>query len=243
MKENFYDNQPFFDKYSAMARSQKGLEGAGEWPTLKTMLPDFKNKVVLDLGCGYGWHCMYAIQNGEKSVLGIDLSRKMIKAALERNNSDNIRYKVLAVEDYDYPCETYDIIISSLTLHYVENLTQIFALIYKTLKKNGVFVFTIEHPIFTALGTQEWIYDKNHNPIYWPVDNYFSEGKRVANFLNESVVKYHHTITSVFQSLLKNNFIIKDVIEPQPTAEMVNTIPGMNDELRRPMMLAVSVTK
>lgn len=30
MKENFYDNQPFFDKYSAMARSQKGLEGAGE---------------------------------------------------------------------------------------------------------------------------------------------------------------------------------------------------------------------
>lgn len=84
----------------------------------------------------------------------------MIKAALERNNSDNIRYKVLAVEDYDYPCETYDIIISSLTLHYVENLTQIFALIYKTLKKNGVFVFTIEHPIFTALGTQEWIYDK-----------------------------------------------------------------------------------
>lgn len=44
MKENFYDNQPFFDKYSAMARSQKGLEGAGEWPTLKTMLPDFKIK-------------------------------------------------------------------------------------------------------------------------------------------------------------------------------------------------------
>lgn len=77
----------------------------------------------------------------------------------------------------------------------------------------------------------------------YSVDNYFSEGKRVANFLNESVVKYHHTITSVFQSLLKNNFIIKDVIEPQPTAEMVNTIPGMNDELRRPMMLAVSVTK
>ena len=40
MKENFYDNQPFFDKYSDMARSKKGLEGAGEWPTLKTMLPE-----------------------------------------------------------------------------------------------------------------------------------------------------------------------------------------------------------
>lgn len=103
----------------------------------------------------------------------------MINTALERNNSDNIRYEVLAVEDYNYPSETYDIVISSLTLHYIENLTQIFALIYKTLKKDGVFVFTIEHPIFTALGTQEWIYDKNHNPIYWPVDNYFRKGKEL----------------------------------------------------------------
>ena len=33
-----------------MSRSQKGLAGAGEWETLKKMLPDFKGKRVLDLG-------------------------------------------------------------------------------------------------------------------------------------------------------------------------------------------------
>ena len=31
MKENKYDNEQFFEKYSRMLRSQKGLEGAGEW--------------------------------------------------------------------------------------------------------------------------------------------------------------------------------------------------------------------
>lgn len=45
-----------------MSRSQQGLAGAGEWETLKKLLPDFKEKRVLDLGCGYGWHCIYAME-------------------------------------------------------------------------------------------------------------------------------------------------------------------------------------
>ena len=52
MKENKYDEQKFFMKYSEMERSKKGLQGAGEWMELQKILPDFKDKKVLDLGCG-----------------------------------------------------------------------------------------------------------------------------------------------------------------------------------------------
>ena len=52
MKENKYDDEAFFNQYNQMSRSVKGLSGAGEWHELKKMLPDFKNKKVLDLGCG-----------------------------------------------------------------------------------------------------------------------------------------------------------------------------------------------
>ena len=55
MKENKYDDNIFFQKYSQMSRSQQGLAGAGEWETLRKLLPDFKDKHVLDLGCGYGY--------------------------------------------------------------------------------------------------------------------------------------------------------------------------------------------
>ena len=51
MKENKYDDNIFFQKYSQMSRSQQGLAGAGEWETLRKLLPDFKDKRVLDLGC------------------------------------------------------------------------------------------------------------------------------------------------------------------------------------------------
>ena len=52
MKENKYDDNIFFQKYSQMSRSQKGVAGEGEWETLKKMVPDFKGEGGLDLGVG-----------------------------------------------------------------------------------------------------------------------------------------------------------------------------------------------
>lgn len=104
MQQNKYDNTSFFKQYEKMLRSQKGLEGAGEWPALKKMLPDFSGKDVLDLGCGFGWHCRYAIENGAKSVIGIDLSEKMLEKAREINALEGIYYERKAIEEVDYPC-------------------------------------------------------------------------------------------------------------------------------------------
>lgn len=41
MQENRYDDPEFFEKYSQMDRSRKGLSAAGEWETLEKLLPDF----------------------------------------------------------------------------------------------------------------------------------------------------------------------------------------------------------
>ena len=71
---NQYDNPEFFAEYAKMSRSQYGLEGAGEWHQLEPMFPELSGKAVLDLGCGYGWHCKYASDHGAASVLGIDQS-------------------------------------------------------------------------------------------------------------------------------------------------------------------------
>ncbi len=59
-----------------MERSINGLAGAGEWHTFRKMLPNFKGKRVLDLGCGFGWHCQHAVENGATSAVGIDISEK-----------------------------------------------------------------------------------------------------------------------------------------------------------------------
>lgn len=243
MKENKYDDDIFFEQYNQMSRSVKGLDGAGEWHILKNMLPDFENKAVLDLGCGLGWHCFYAVQQGAKSALGIDISEKMIAEAKRRNSSPLIKYRVSSIEDYEYPADMYDVVISSLAFHYLESFEDILVKISKTLRKGGSFVFSVEHPIFTAYGNQDWFYDEDGNKLHWPVDRYFYEGERNAVFLGENVIKYHKTLTAYLGSLLKAGFEIVDITESEPSQEMLESIPGMSDELRRPMFLLVSSRK
>ncbi|SHG99950.1 class I SAM-dependent methyltransferase [Chryseobacterium vrystaatense] len=243
MKENKYDNSSFFEQYEKMLRSQKGLEGAGEWHTLKKMLPDFTGKEVLDLGCGFGWHCRYAIESGAKSVIGVDLSEKMLEKATEINNLEGIEYIRKALEDVDYPSGKFDIILSSLTFHYIESFDVMVQNIYQWLKPKGHFIFSVEHPVFTAQGRQDWIYGANEEKLYWPVDRYFIEGKRDTSFLGENVIKYHRTLTTYLNSLLKQGFKINEITEPEPSTEMLNEFSEMKDELRRPMMLLISVEK
>lgn len=243
MKQNKYDDDIFFNKYSNMSRSKNGLEGAGEWHELKKMLPNFKDKRVLDLGCGFGWHCRYAVENGAKSVIGIDISQKMLSEAKNKTKCGNIEYICMPIEDIDFPEESFDVVISSLALHYIKSFEDVLDRVYKCLSRGGDFIFSVEHPIFTAQGPQDWYYDDKGNILHWPVDHYFTEGIRNAKFLGEEVIKYHRTLTTYLNSLIKIGFEITGVVEPKPAENMLNTVPGMRDELRRPMMLLVSARK
>lgn len=242
MKENKYDDQVFFDKYSRMKRSQEGLAGAGEWNTLKSLLPDFKSKRVLDLGCGYGWHCIYAMEQGAASVTGIDISAKMLEVARQKTSFKQVEYIRMPIEDMDFPPESFDIVISSLAFHYLPSFEDVVRKISSYLKTGGYFVFSVEHPVFTAFGTQDWYYDKNGNILHFPVDYYFDEGKRKACFLGETVTKYHKTLTTYLNGLLTHGFELLRIVEPQPPLYLLSS-EEMKNEMRRPMMLLVAARK
>lgn len=242
MKENKYDSEVFFEKYSQMMRSQKGLQGAGEWSELQKILPDFRGKRVLDLGCGYGWHCKYAADHQAKSVLGTDISQKMLQRAGAINAAPQIEYRCVAMEDLSFPSQTFDVVLSSLAFHYVEAFEPLVREISRWLTPGGSLVFSVEHPVFTAYGTQDWYYDERGKILHFPVDNYYYEGRRDAVFLGESVIKYHRTLTTYLNTLLEHGFVLQHVIEPQPPEEMM-ALDGMRDEMRRPMMLLVSAVK
>lgn len=117
MKENRYDDSLFFEKYSQMSRSRLGLAGAGEWEDLQKLLPDFAGKQVLDLGCGYGWHCAYAAEHGAAHVTGVDLSEKMLEVARQKASFPQVEYLHAAIEDVDFPPESFDVVFSSLAIH------------------------------------------------------------------------------------------------------------------------------
>src|SRR5215469_1030360 len=78
MTQNIYDDDDFFRGYCRLPRSVDGLDAAPEWPALRALLPELQGLRVLDLGCGFGWFCHWAREQGAASVLGIDVSENML---------------------------------------------------------------------------------------------------------------------------------------------------------------------
>ena len=196
---------------------------------------------MLEMGCGYGWHCRYAAENGAAYILGIDLSEKMLNNAKEKNSHERIEYRLCGIEEYNYPAEEFDLAVSNLALHYIEDLDEVYRNVYRTLRPDGVFLFNIEHPVFTAGVNQEW-FTENGEPKHWPVDNYYHPGKRETVFLGQKVEKYHHTLTQILDGLLRCGFTLEAVTEAMPAASDRH-LPWMKDEMRRPMMLLVRARK
>ncbi len=240
---NPYEDDRFFCEYSGISRSINGLASAGEWHELEKMLPDFCGKRMLDLGCGYGWHCRYAIEHGAIACTGIDSSEKMLKQAHRQNGSFWTEYRCMAIENFEFEPEAYDIVISSLAFHYIESFGDLYARIYRTLTPGGTFVFSIEHPVYTANAPQQWITDENGRKLHWPVDRYFDEGRRDIVFLEQHVTKYHRTLATVINGVIAAGFTLTGLAEPEPEKNLLETIPGMIDETRRPAMLIVSAVK
>lgn len=243
MKQNKYDDSEFFANYSQMPRSIGGLSAAGEWQELRAMLPELRGKKVLDLGCGFGWHCRYAREQHARSVVGVDLSENMLERARAMTNDSEIKYLRLAIEDIDFDEGEFDVVISSLALHYVERFDIICQKIHHSLVPGGTFVLSVEHPVFTALASQDWYYGPQGERLHWPVDDYHYEGSRQTNFLDNDVIKYHRTIATHMNALIDAGFRITKVSEPQPTQEMLDKHPDMRDEARRPIFLMIAAVK
>lgn len=243
MKQNIYDDPDFFARYSGMARSTGGLEEAGEWHAFRALLPELRDKRVLDLGCGFGWHCRYVCSQGAKYVLGVDLSERMLARAKELTNDSAIEYRRSAIEEIDVAADSFDLVISSLAFHYVERFDLICQKVHRCLASGGSFIFSVEHPIFTALEKQDWHYGPMGERLHWPIDGYQQEGIRHTSWMADDVVKYHRTLETYVNTLIDSGFVLRKLIEPEPSAEMLAKREEMKDELRRPMFLLLAAGK
>jgi len=243
VKENKYDDRNFFTKYSDIPRSIGGLKSAGEWSAFRILLPDLRGKRLLDLGCGFGWHCRYAREQGARFVVGVDLSEKMLARAKADTDDSAVEYRRCAIEDVDFHAEQFDVVISSLALHYVGSFDVVCRNVSRWLTTGGAFVFSVEHPVFTAIAAQQWCHGPAGERLHWPIDDYQQEGPRHTKWMSDDVIKYHRTTATYVNTVIHSGFQITKLLEPAPTTEMLVQRPEWNDECRRPMFVLLSAAK
>ena len=214
MSQNIYDDANFFAGYATLDRSVKGLDGAPEWPTIQQVLPAMADLRVVDLGCGYGWFCRWARDQGAAQITGLDLSQRMLERAREMTDGDGIEYHREDLQALNLPANSCDLVYSSLALHYLPELDTLFARVQRSLKPGGSLVFSMEHPIYTCATRQGWLTDDN-GERFWGVNHYQEEGQRVSNWLAEGVIKYHRPLGTTLNTLIRAGLTINDLTDRQ----------------------------
>jgi ubiquinone/menaquinone biosynthesis C-methylase UbiE len=243
LKQNIYDNPIFFEKYSSLRDSGVTYNDFVEQPAIKSLISSLEGKSVLDLGCGDGGFAKYCIDNGATNVVGVDISSNMINQARVENKHENIKYLCMSIEDLDLPNENYDLIISSLAIHYIDDYPALLMKVNGLLQKNGEFIFSMEHPIVTARKEMNnWVKDKDGNKLHWALDDYQEEGKREQRWYMDGVIKYHRTISTLLNGLIEAGFTIKKIIEPQSIPAGIQQMPKIINEKRRPSFIVIKAT-
>lgn len=204
-----YNNKNFAREY-ALRLNNKSDTAFYERPATLSLIPDVKNKKVLDAGCGPGIYSEWLLNNGA-IVTAIDYSYEMINL-LRQKFGDKIMFHIADLNQplYFLENEEFDLIVCTMVLLHIENWLKVFNEFNRILKKNGIIVFSTVHPFAdyleyagnyfeTALIEEEW-------PEY-----------------NIKMPAYRRSLGSIFAAMKKTNFTCTELIEPCPEANETNS--------------------
>lgn len=243
-RQNIFDHEVFFEGYRRLREREANANDLFEIPALLAMLPALEGKRVLDLGCGFGEHCRMFLERGAAAVVGVDISARMLEIARRENSDPRISYLHMAIEDIAQLEGTFDVVVSSLALHYVEDFVGTVRRVHRLLTAGGVFVFSQEHPLVTChTGGDRWTRDARGEKLHVNLSHYGVEGERETTWFVEHVKVYHRTFSSIVNTLLEAGFCIERMVEPLPTPALLEKYPAHADLVHKPDFLLLRMKK
>ncbi|RJQ30110.1 class I SAM-dependent methyltransferase [Candidatus Parcubacteria bacterium] len=174
---------------------------------------NIKNRSVLDLGCGQGYFSEILSTLGAH-VTGIDISENLI--AIAKKNK-NINFFIGDIEDaLPFEDNSFDIVVSNMVFMDLENPERAIKEVIRVLKKNGLFIVSILHPIFTSGSIYKSIKDKIclQDPSFL-LKKYKSKKKIGWNILDttHTTTVFHRPIEYYINLFSSHNIFISNIEE------------------------------
>ncbi|WP_170977406.1 class I SAM-dependent methyltransferase [Halorussus salinisoli] len=189
-----------------------------EWPVVRSLLPDVSGKRVLDAGCGSGYYSAWLAERGAE-VVGIDASEEMIAEATDRHGDEatflvaDLREPLDAFED-----ESFDLVVSQLTLEHVEDWRPPMAEFHRVSKPGGRLVVSCDHPFTTYFVIEHEDPEIGSADAteadYYEVERYdrvWGEGEKRIE-----IPCYRRSLRGVLGPIFGAGFVLEDLREPRP---------------------------
>lgn len=230
-----------FDAYEILAEAYASVVDTKphnaycERPATLSLLPEVKNKRVLDAGCGPGVYSEWLLEHGAE-VVAVDASLKMVELARQRlGGAAEVRQADLSKPLDFLPDASFDVVLSPLVLEYIEDWSGVFAECYRILRPEGHFIFSVTHPF------SDYLYFKSVN--YYETELVGSEWRGFAP-VKVHMPSFRRSLGEMLNPLLEAGFHPERIIEPKPTEEFKAADPKHYEELSRlPCFLCVRAGK
>jgi|SRR2546423_1115566 len=206
-----------------------------ERPATLSLLPEVKGKRVLDAACGPGVYSEWLLSRGAE-VVAVDASPKMVELARQRlGATSDVRQADLSKPLNFLDSSSFDIVLSPLTMEYIEDWHSTFAEFYRVLRPGGYFVLSVTHPFFDY--------------VYFKSDNYFETELVGGEWKGFGSVRVHmpsfrRSLSATLNPLIEVGFSLERILEPKPTDEFKEADPKHYKELsREPCFLCIRARK
>jgi SAM-dependent methyltransferase len=169
---------------------------------------DVRAKRVLELGCGPG-QASIAFARAGAVTIGIDPSADQLALARRRCEAEGVRIDLHHGDLADLAflrADSIDLAFSALGLAFVEDLGRVFRQVHRVLKPGAPLVFSVPHPAYDVI-------DDAGDAIR-VARSYFDRGPLAGA---DGEPAHHHTVGDLFTALVRANFRVDVVLEPEPT--------------------------
>jgi SAM-dependent methyltransferase len=197
-----------------------------ERPAVLSLLPPLAGLNILDAGCGSGWYAEYLVEHGA-TVTAVDVSPKLV--ALTKARLGNRAHVLQA--DLGQPLDfandaTFDLVLSPLVMHYLEDWQAVFAEFRRVLKGSGLLLFSTHHPFM----------DYQH----FQTESYFATELLEDEWRTGKVRYYRRPLTAMIDALADTGFVVERILEPQPTDAFRSVAPEDHERLsKNPCFLVI----
>ncbi len=252
-------NQDFYNDY-AREWTERLRDGKNivhtyvEKPALLKKIGSVAGKKILCIGCGSGDECNELKNLGASEVVGVDLSPEFIKIAKE--SFPALEFHQMDMENLSFETNSFDIVVSSLTIHYVPSWQKTLGEIYKVLKPDGRAVISTNHPIrFGSEIKREkereifllgYIRYKDPKLVGDVIGDYLNP-RRIDDvwFRNKFPVSYYHKpISEMIKEIRESQFELIDFLEPQPESWVKEKDPSFyNIHSKIPLFIIFEIKK
>lgn len=201
-----------------------------EKPAMFSVLPSVVDMDVLSVGCGTGEECL-ELQTRGANVSGFDLSEASVEQA-KKHVPPEVNLWVQDMDDpaafTDLEADRFGLVYSSMSLHYSNDIANVFRGIHRVLKPEGSLLFSVVHPLHWAGERREF---KQGHAVQMGFEfvegeltlhgDYLNEQQNTRQLLDGPRITYWIRPPSDYFRLLKQTgFVVNEFLEPKPVPEL-----------------------